>query len=76
MSTYVTSTITFRPLTDAEIDAYVDSGESDGKAGAYAIQEHGDAFVTHIEGEWDNIVGLPVKTVTELLARQGYKGRG
>jgi len=72
MSVAVTSTITFRPLTDAEIDAYVDSGESDGKAGAYAIQEHGDKFVTSIEGEWDNIVGLPVKTVAELLQRQGY----
>ena len=63
--------VIFRPLTDAEIDAYVASGESRGKAGAYAIQETGDAFVVCTEGEWDNVVGLPVKLADRLLTRLG-----
>jgi len=67
-----TTVIRFRPLTDAEIDAYVASGESRGKAGAYAIQETGDAFVISVEGDWDNVVGLPVKRVDDLLRRFGH----
>jgi septum formation protein len=54
-----------RPMTLAEIEAYVDSGEAMGKAGAYAIQETGDRFVERIEGSFSNVVGLPL----ELLAR-------
>lgn len=59
--------VTMRPMSSAEIDAYVLSGESFGKAGAYAIQEHGDRFVTSISGSWSNVVGLPVEVVRELL---------
>jgi septum formation protein len=58
--------VTMRPLTAAEIDAYVDSGESDGRAGAYAIQEHGDRFVAELEGSWDTVVGLSVALVARL----------
>jgi septum formation protein len=58
--------ITMRPLTPAEIDAYVDSGESDGRAGAYAIQEQGDRFVTELEGSWDTVVGLNLAMVAKL----------
>lgn len=56
-----------RALTTAEIEAYVASGESDDKAGAYAIQETADRFVTHIEGPYDNVVGLPVALVQQML---------
>ena len=63
--------VIFRPLSDAEIDAYVASGESRGKAGAYAIQATGDAFVVRYEGAWDNVVGLPVTLADELLTRLG-----
>lgn len=63
--------VTMREVTKAEIDAYVASGESAGRAGAYAIQEHGDAFVTNITGDWDTIVGLHVPAVRRLLARVG-----
>jgi septum formation protein len=63
--------VTMRPVSAAEIDAYVASGESRGRAGAYAIQEHGDAFVTNISGDWDTIVGLHVPAVRRLLARVG-----
>ncbi|MBQ7160749.1 MAG: septum formation protein Maf [Clostridia bacterium] len=63
--------VVFRPLTDAEVDAYVASGESRGKAGGYAIQETGDAFVLRIEGAWDNVVGLPVALADRLLGQLG-----
>jgi septum formation protein len=61
-----TARVTMRPLTEEEIDAYVNSGESDGRAGAYAIQEHGDRFVTELEGSWDTVVGLNLAIVARL----------
>jgi septum formation protein len=61
--------VTMRPMTAEEIRAYVASGESDSRAGAYAIQESGDRFVTTITGDWDTIVGLNVACVERLLAR-------
>ena len=54
-------------MTDAQIDAYVASGEAMGKAGAYAIQETGDRFVEKTEGSFTNIVGLPMEAVEEML---------
>ena len=60
----VATAVTMRPMTDDQIRAYVDSGEADGKAGAYAIQETADRYVERIEGSFNNIVGLP----TEWLA--------
>jgi septum formation protein len=63
--------VTMRAVSPAEIAAYVASGESRGRAGAYAIQEHGDRFVVRIEGEWDTIVGLHVAAVRRLVARVG-----
>ncbi|MBM4046159.1 MAG: septum formation inhibitor Maf [Planctomycetes bacterium] len=57
--------VTMRPMSRAEIEAYVDSGEAMGKAGAYAIQETGDRYVEKVEGSFSNVVGLPL----ELLAR-------
>lgn len=63
--------VKFRELTEREIADYVASGEPYGKAGAYAIQEHGDSFVEYIDGPWDNVVGLSISTVEELLAKLG-----
>lgn len=58
--TFVESTtVTFRSLTRAEIEAYVESGESMGKAGAYGIQGLGGTLVTKIEGDYQNVVGFP-----------------
>ena len=59
------SRIRVRPLTDEAIEAYLDTGAWRGKAGAYGIQDHGDAFVTEVRGSFTNVVGLPM----ELLAR-------
>ena len=60
--------VTMRPLDEAEVEAYVASGEWRDKAGGYAIQESADAFVTALdEGGFDNVVGLPVEAVLPHL---------
>jgi septum formation protein len=66
-SEVVSTRVRFTPLSAAEIDWYVESGEPDGKAGAYAIQGLGSRFVDWIEGSWSNVVGLPVATVYRML---------
>jgi len=58
--------VTFRSLTDAQIAAYVATGEWRGRAGGYAIQERGAALVAAIEGDYLNVVGLPVSTLLDL----------
>jgi septum formation protein len=63
----VSSWVTMRPMTSDEIAAYVDSGEADGKAGAYAIQETGDRFVEKLEGSFLNVVGFPLERFQERL---------
>jgi septum formation protein len=64
-----TSSVTFKNLRDDEIWTYVRSGEPMDKAGAYAIQGQGSRFVESYTGEFDNIVGLPVQKVKQLLAK-------
>jgi len=73
LSRAVATRVFFARMTDAEIDAYVESGEALGKAGAYAIQETGDRFVTRIEGSYTNVVGLPMEAVRETLAELGVR---
>lgn len=64
--------VTMRPITPAEVQAYVASGEWQGKAGGYAIQENADAFVTALEeGGFDNVVGLPLELTVDLLEKAG-----
>ena len=60
-----------RVLDDAEIEAYVATGEPFGKAGAYAIQGAGGMFVERIEGSDTNVIGLPLATVVRLAADVG-----
>ena len=55
------SDVTFHPLTAADIDDYLACGESWDKAGAYAIQGQGARLVKSVDGDWDNVVGLPVQ---------------
>jgi 23S rRNA (uracil1939-C5)-methyltransferase len=62
------SHVRFKPLSEEEIETYLDTSEFADKAGGYAIQEVGDAFVEKLEGDYDNVVGLPVKRVKKLLA--------
>lgn len=58
-----TSQVTFKELTDEQINAYVATGETIDKAGAYGIQGRGGELVDHYEGDFNNIVGLPVDTL-------------
>lgn len=62
--------VTFRPLDDADIDAYFALVNPLDKAGAYGIQEHGDRIVASIEGSFDNVMGLPVDLVVAALERR------
>ena len=64
--------VRFAPLSEAEIDWYVATGEPRDKAGAYAIQGLGSLFVEGVEGSWSNVVGLPVPRTYRLFARLGY----
>jgi len=59
----------FAPMTAAEIEAYVASGEPMDKAGAYAIQGLASKFIERIDGCYFNVVGLPVARVYRLLSR-------
>jgi septum formation protein len=58
--------VRFSEMTDAEIAWYVATGETADKAGAYAVQGRGALFVEEIEGDYWNVVGLPVRLVYEL----------
>jgi len=58
--------VTFRPLDAAMIEWYLGSGEWDGRAGGYAIQGRGGALVERIDGDYLNVVGLPVGTLLGL----------
>ncbi len=64
--------VAFKRLTRAELDAYVAGGEWAGKAGAYAVQGHAGAFVTHLNGSYTGVVGLPLYETRALLAGLGY----
>jgi septum formation protein len=57
----------FRDLTDKEIDAYVASGEPMDKAGAYGIQGGAALFCQRLEGDYYNVMGLPVCRLTQIL---------
>ncbi len=61
-----TTRVWFRPLRDEEIERYLQQVHVLDKAGAYAIQEHGEMIIERVEGSWSNVVGLPL----ERLARE------
>ena len=62
--------VTFRSLTARDIAWYVGSREWEGRAGGYAIQGQGAALVERIEGDYQNVVGLPVAVLVRLLAER------
>ena len=63
--------VTFKPLSDSEIEAYWDSGEPADKAGAYALQGLGAMFVSEIHGSYSGVVGLPIFETVALLENFG-----
>jgi septum formation protein len=65
------SHVTFAPITPERIAAYVQSGESFDKAGAYGIQGRAASFIERIEGSYSGIMGLPLYETAVLLARFG-----
>ena len=63
--------LAFKPLSAAEIDAYIDSGEGVGKAGGYAIQGRAEAFVRFLSGSHSGVMGLPLFETRALLLTAG-----
>jgi septum formation protein len=70
------SFVTFSPLTNEEIEAYLKTGEPMDKAGAYAIQGAGARFIEKVEGCYFNVVGLPVSLIYQRLRRIGCDFHG
>ena len=69
-----TSQVRFAALSDQDITGYIASGEPFGKAGAYAMQGRGAAFVEHINGSASGIIGLPLYETLRLLRAAGWPG--
>jgi len=63
---YETTRVRFAEMSENEIDWYISTGEPFGKAGAYGIQGKASLFVEEIEGDYFNIMGLPIRLVYEL----------
>lgn len=66
----VATKVTFRELSQRELDAYIATGEWQGRAGAYAIQGRGGSFVRRVEGDYLNVVGLPASVLVQVLAER------
>lgn len=67
----VETTVRMRPITAAELDAYLDVGDWEGKAGGYAIQGAAAAFIPWIQGSFSSVVGLPLAETAAMLASCG-----
>ena len=67
------SYVRFRELSEQEIGAYVATGEPMDKAGAYGAQGKAALFVRGIEGDFFNVMGLPLCTLGEMLRKQGVE---
>lgn len=67
----VTSEVTFKSISDTEIDAYLATGESFDKAGAYAVQGKGRVLVDRVSGSLTNVIGLPMDEVEAALHTAG-----
>ena len=65
------TTVTFAPMTEREIDAYVATGEPLDKAGAYGVQGPGGIFVERVEGNYFNVIGLPLPLLYRMLLEAG-----
>lgn len=73
VSRRVESQVSFKRLSEAEIGAYLRTGEWQGKAGGYAIQGRASALIGWISGSYSNVVGLPLFETVQLLAGRGYR---
>ena len=66
-----TARVWLTPFTDDALRRYLDTNESEGKAGAYSIQGEGARLIEKIEGDYPTIVGLPLRRIAALLAEHG-----
>ena len=67
-----TTSVTFSPIGDAELQHYLDSSEPYDKAGAYGIQGYASRWIPRIDGDYFNVVGLPLAATVRLLKELGY----
>jgi len=70
---HTVSKVTFRPMSDEEIWAYVKTGDPLDKAGAYGVQGIGSVFIEKIEGDFYSIMGLPLNLLYQMLLRFGIR---
>ena len=73
LEAHAVTTVKMRRVADAEVEAYVQTGEGVGKAGGYAIQGRAAAFVEWIGGDYSNVVGLPLSPTIRLLENFGVR---
>ena len=64
--------VTFCELSDELIDEYVANKKPLDKAGAYGIQELNSDFIANVDGDLENVIGLPTKALKDLLIKAGY----
>jgi septum formation protein len=69
---HATTEVTFRPLADKELERYLATGEWQGVAGAYRIQETGETLIQGIRGSYSNVVGLPLSLLCDMLSADQY----
>ena len=62
--------VSFREITESELEAYLATGECDDKAGAYGIQGFGGLFVKGIRGDWYTVVGMPLSELYGILRNE------
>ena len=70
-----TTQVSFYPMSDREIESYVAGGEPMDKAGAYGIQGEGAVFVREIQGDYSNVVGLPLARLYQEMKNMGIQNR-
>lgn len=73
VTSLTTTTVRFGRMTEAEIEAYLDTGEWRGAAGAYRVQGRGSCFIEGIKGSWSCVVGLPIRELYGMLTQAGYE---
>ncbi|MBI4079558.1 MAG: septum formation inhibitor Maf [Candidatus Levybacteria bacterium] len=71
VSNAVETTVYMKKISEKEMDSYIKTGEPMDKAGAYAVQERGALFVKRIDGDFFNVVGLPIFAVSQALRKFG-----
>ena len=69
LTSFTTTRVKMAALSESEIEWYISTGEPLGKAGAYAIQGLASRFITHIEGSYSNVVGLPIFLLYSMLKK-------